>query len=431
VWAMDVARFGEFATHDYGLKKSAENYSRRFIITYPNEELPAARPLKTTALYEVLAARGAVFGSSYGLEHALWFSPGTIGELETPTFRRSNAFAHVARECRNVREAVGAIEIANYAKHAFSGVGARAFLDRLLAGKIPAPGRLALTPMLSPSGKLQGDLTVACLDAETYYVFGSNAAQNMHRRWFEQHLPESGVSYRNATDDLQGIALAGPRSRELLQRLTTVDVSGDALRFKDFRRLEAGGVPLLLARLSFTGELGYELYCAPQYQHALFSAIETAGRDLGLGLFGNRALLSLRLEKGWGVWTRDFRPDFTVGESGLDKYIHWDKEAFIGMQAALAEREAGARKRLIVLDVDADDVDAAADEPIFADGSCIGYVTSGGFAHTVGRSIAFGYVPVEHAAGGTQVRVEILGDMRPAIVLEQPLVDPAGARMRG
>ena len=431
VWAMDVTRFGEFATHEYGTRKAMENYARRFLITYPNEELPAARPLKTTALYDLLAARGAVFGASFGLEHVLWFAPTPKEAHEIPTFRRSNAFQHVAAECRAVREAVGAIEIANYAKHEFKGPGARSHLDRLIAGHLPAPGRLALTPMLTPKGKLLGDLTVACLDEETFYVFGSNAAQNMHRRWFEQQLPAEGVSYRNATDALHGMAIAGPRSRELLQRLTRADVSAAAFRFRDFRRLDVAGVPALVARLSFTGELGYEIYCAPQYQRALFDAIAREGAEFGLRLFGSRALMSLRLEKSWGVWTLDFRPDFTAAEAGLDRYIAWDKQsAFIGREAALAERRRGAVKKLVVLVIDADEIDANRDEPIFVDGVCVGFITSGGFAHAVGRSVALGYVPAVHAGAGTRLAVELLGTMTPATILGQPLYDPAGARMR-
>ena len=430
VWGMDVARFGEFATHDYGRVKSSENYARRFLITYPNEELAAARPLKTTALYDRLKSRGAVFGASFGLEHALWFAPNPAQASETPTFRRSNAFPYVAEECRAVREAVGAIEIANYAKHRFTGAGARAFLDRILAGRIPVPGRLALTPMLTPKGRLYGDLTTACLDEETFYVFGSYVAQDMHRRWFQQHLAPDDVSYRNMTGSLHGIAIAGPRSRELLQRLTQADVSAEALRFRDVRRLVVAGVPVLVSRLSFTGELGYELYCTPQYQVALLEAIEREGRDVGLKLFGSRALMSLRLEKSWGVWTLDLRPDFTAAEAGLDRYVHWEKQTFIGRDAALAQRDQAPERRLVTLEVDAGDVDVSRDEPLFADDECVGYVTSGGFAHYTKRSVALGYVPTRYAAAGIQMQIEILGDRRPASVLAQPLYDPAGERMR-
>jgi dimethylglycine dehydrogenase len=431
VWGMDVARFGEFATRDWGTIKSAENYSRRFILTCPNETLPAGRRQKTTALYDRLIAKGAVMGVSYGLEHALWFAGTPEKAQETPTFRRSNAFSHVAEEVRAVREGVGFIEIANYAKHEVNGPGAEAFLDRLLANRLPKPGRIALTPMLTAKGKLYGDLTVARLDEEMFFLFGSSAAQNMHRRWFEMHLPQQGVSYRNRTDELHGIAIAGPKSRELLSRLTRDDVGGNAFRFRDIRKMVVGNVPALVARISFSGELGYEIYVAPHYQLALYEALEREGADLGLRIYGGRALMSMRLEKNWGVWTMDFRPDFTAAESGLDAFVAFDKPAdFIGKAAALAERERGPAKKLVTLVVDTRDVDCVADEPIFFDGECVGYVTSGGFGHTVGRSLAMGYVPAELASDGTALQLELLGDFYDARVTANPIYDPTGERMR-
>ena len=288
VWAMDIARFGEFATHEYGTIKSAENYTRRFILTYHNEELPAGRRQKTTALYDRLVARGAVMGAGFGLEHVLWFADKPDNAHETPTFRRSNAFEYVADEVRAVRAGVGAVEIANFANHEFKGPGAEAFLDRMLAGRLPKVGRLNLTPMLTPKGKLYGDLTVARLDEDTFYVFGSGAAQEMHRRWFDLHMLDSGVNYCNRSDELHGMAISGPRSRELLSRITRDDVSAQALKFRDIRRTVVGGVPVILARISFSGELGFEIYCAPQYQIKLCEQIEDAGRDLGLKLYGAR-----------------------------------------------------------------------------------------------------------------------------------------------
>ena len=431
VWAMDIARFGEFATHDYGTVKSAENYTRRFMLTYPNEELPAARRQKTTAIHDRLVDRGAVMGAGFGLEHALWFAPSREQAYETPTIRRSNAFDYVAAEVTAVRTAVGAVEIANFAKHEFNGPDAEAFLDRILAGRLPRKGRLALTPMLTHKGKLYGDLTVARLDDDTFNLFGSGAAQEMHRRWFDQHMPERGVSYRNRSDELHGIALSGPNSRQLLARITRADVSADAFKFRDIRLATVGDVPVILARLSFSGELGYEIYCAPHYQLKLFEKIEAAGEDLGLHLYGARALMSLRLEKGWGAWTLEFRPDFTAAQSGLDAFINFNKSAdFIGKQAALAERDAGPDKKLVTMVMETDDIDVSHDEAVFHNGECVGYVTSGGFAHHVRKSVALGYVLPELADDGTVLEIEVLGEMKPAVVVASPLYDANGGRMR-
>ncbi len=431
VWGMDVARFGNFATRDWGTIKSAENYSRRFRLTYPNETLPAGRRQKTTSLYDRFMERGAVMGVSFGLEHALWFAGSKDRAEETPTFRRSNAFNYIAEEVKAVREAVGMIEIANYAKHEFKGPGVAAFLDRILANALPKTGRLALTPMLTPKGKLYGDLTVARLDAETFMLFGSGAAQEMHRRWFEMHMPEKGVTYRNKTDELHGFAISGPKSRELLARLTRDDVSNAALKFRDIRAMVVADVPVILARVSFSGELGYEIYCAPQFHMRLYEALELAGGDLGLKLYGARALMSLRLEKNWGVWTLDYRPDFTAAESGLDSFIAFDKQAdFIGKAAARAERAAGPAKCLVTMIVDTRDVDCLGDEPVFHGGKCVGYVSSGGYAHHVQKSMAMGYVPANCAADSTELEIELLGAFYKAKVVARPVYDPEGSRMR-
>ena len=277
VWAMDIARFGNYATPDYGTVKSTENYERRFVMTFPNETLPKGRRQKTTALYDRLVARGAVMGDSFGLEHALWFADGPEDAHEEPTFNRSRAHDYVGSECKAVREAVGAIEIANFAKHEFRGEGARAYLDHVLAGRVPKPGRLMLTPMLTPKGKLYGDLTVACLAEDHFMLFGSGAMQEAHRRWFEQSLPQSGVEYNNRSDEFHGIAISGPNSRQLLQQICRDDVSNDGMKFLDIRQTFVAGVPAILARISFSGELGFEIYVAPQYQLRLAEGIEEAG----------------------------------------------------------------------------------------------------------------------------------------------------------
>ena len=429
VWAMDIARFGHFATPDWGTVKSSENYERRFVMTFPNETLPKGRRQKTTALYDRLVARGAVMGTSFGLEHALWFAHGPDDAHEEPTFGRNRSHAYVAEEVRAVRERVGVLEIANFGKHEVRGPGAREFLGRMLAGHLPAPGRVALSPMLTPKGKLYGDLTISCLDAEHYLLLGSGAAQDMHRRWFETHLPASGVQYRNVSDALHGLALSGPNSRALLQRITRDDVSATALRFRDVRRTFVGGVPVTLVRLSFSGELGYEIYCEPPYLMALWEQVEAAGADLGLRPYGARTLMSLRLEKNWGVWTLDYRPDYTAAESGLDALIDWKRD-FIGKAAALAERERGPARRLVALTIDTPDRDVVGDEAVLDGERCVGHVTSGGYAHHVGRSMAMAYVPADRAADGTALQVEINGERFAARVVTTPLHDPAGGRMR-
>jgi dimethylglycine dehydrogenase len=251
----------------------------------------------------------------------------------------------------------------------------------------------------------------------------------MHRRWFESHIPASGVDYRNESDAWHGMGISGPNSRTLLSRITREDVSAEAFKFRDIRRMFVAGVPAIISRISFSGELGYEIYCAPQFQLRLFEAIEEAGADLGLRLYGARALMALRLEKNWGAWTLDFRPDFTAAQSGLDAFIQWDKD-FIGKPAAEAERAAGPDKRLVAMTIETDDIDVVNDEAIMKEETCVGYVTSGGYAHHVRRSMAMGYVPPALAVDGTALTVEINGAFYPAEVTAHPLYDANGSRMR-
>ena len=429
VWAMDVARFGDWATPDWGTVKSTENYERRFVMTFPNETLPKGRLQKTTALYDRLVAKGARMGQGFGLENALWFADGPDDAYEEPTFERNRSHDYVAREVKAVQEAVGGIEIANFAKHEVKGAGARAWLDRILAGYVPKPGRLTLTPMLTPKGRLYGDLTVACLADDHFMLFGSGAMQDAHRRWFEKDLP-ADVSYANVSDDWHGIALSGPKSRDLLARITRDDVSAEAFRFRDLRQSFVGGVPVILNRISFSGELGYEIYCKPQYLLRLAEAIEEAGADLGYRWYGARALMSMRLEKGWGAWSLEFRPDFDAVESGMEAFIDWKKD-FVGKEATLAAREAGPKRRLVTMAVEAEGIDVTNDEAVLKDGAAVGYVSSGGYGHRTGQSLAMGYVDAAHAAPGSELEVEILGEMYKARVLDGPSYDANGANMRG
>jgi dimethylglycine dehydrogenase len=430
IWGMDVARFGDWATPAYTDAKVRENYARRFRIRFPNEELPAARPLRTTPIYDRLEAKGALFGASFGLEHALWFAPEGAPREEQVTFRRSNAHEAVGAECRAVRERVGLIEIASYAKYEVTGPAAEAFLARVLAGRIPPLGRIALNPMLNERGKLIGDFTLARLGPERFHLFGSGIAEEYHLRWFEQHLPPSGVTLRSLRTELLGLAIAGPRARALLGRVLDADVSNAAFPFLSIREAPVGMIPALVGRISFTGELGYEIWVPADYQRALYDLLMEKGAELGLALFGARALLSLRLEKSFGSWAREFRPIYGPYEAGLGRFVARDKGDFIGRAAALAERERGPERRLVAFAVADAGVDAIGDEPVWHEGAVVGWVTSGGYGHAVGKSIALGYVPAALAGAARGFEVEILGERRPATLAPVPLYDPAGVRMR-
>ena len=430
-FAMDVARFGRWTTPGYTVPKVVENYRNRFSVSYPNEELPAARPFRTTPMYDVWAGMNAVFGQQYGLEVVNYFALPGEPAWETPSFRRSNAWAATRAEVRAVREGVGINEVHNFGKFRVTGPGARGWLDRIMAGRIPAPGRVALTPMLAPSGRLIGDFTVSCLGEQEFRLTASYGAQDYHLRWFEQNL-DAGVAVENVSDRLTGFQIAGPKARELLSRVTRADVGARAFRFLDVKRLTIGMADCIVQRVSFTGDLGYEIFCDPMAQRHLWHVLWEAGADLGLRPFGMRAMMSLRLDKFFGAWLREYSPDYTAAETGLDRFISWKKNAaFIGREAAEAERAAPPARLLCPFVVEAAEADVVADEPIWLDGRVQGFCTSGGYAHWAETSVALGFVPRERATPGTEVEIEILGEMRPATLAAAPLFDADGARMRG
>ncbi|MBP0582307.1 GcvT family protein [Labrys sp. LIt4] len=430
IMAMDVARFGVFATPRYTKAKVIENYRRRFRLAFPNEELPDARPLRRTPVYGRLKKAGAVFGANFGLEHALWFAPPGVEPVENPTYRRSNAFPYVKAECLAVREAVGLYETSNYGKYEITGAGARAWLDKLLACKLPRPGRMAIAPMLNSQGRIVGDLSIACLAIDRYLLIGSGFAEAYHLRWFWQQEPPENVHVRSAASTLTGFSVAGPNARTLMQRLMREDLSPDAFKLFAVKETAVGMSPVIFSRAGFTGELGYEVWTTPDFQATLYDEIVEAGADLGLKLFGGRALSSLRLEKGYGSFNKDFRPDYTPAETGLDLFIDFKKEGFTGRDAVLAERERGPKRRLAVLEVDTD-TEVIGYEPILKDGNVVGHVTSGGYGHYVGKSLAIGYVKSEYHEDGAAFAIDIFGEDRPAILRAAPLHDPNGGRLRG
>jgi dimethylglycine dehydrogenase len=436
IWAMDVARYGDYATLAYTNAKVQENYRRRFRITFPNEELPAGRPLLTTPIYDRLTEANAVWGATMGLEHALWFQDAGLEPKEDVTFHRSNAWECVAEEVRAVREGVGMTEISNYAKYRVTGLGAGEWLSSLLTQRMPAVGRITLTAMLNDEGRIVGEFTVARpTGAEEFYLFGSLPAEVHHSRWFLHHLPKDGsIRFEVLGMGLVGLSLTGPRSRDVLAGVAPdLDLSTEAFPFMTFRKVDLGMTPALLGRINYSGELGYEIWLAPEYQRTVFDRIVQAGKPHGLRLFGMRALMSLRLEKSYGTWFREYRPIYTIPEAGLARYVKLDHE-FIGRAAYERQVAEGPSRRLVTLILDPDPenpADVIGDEPIWHDGEVVGWVTSGGYGHFVGQSIALGYVPTTIADGTPgELEIEVVGRRRPARLVSEPPHDPQGLRMR-
>jgi dimethylglycine dehydrogenase len=431
VWGMDVARYGDWTTLAYTNAKVRENYSRRFSIRFPNEELPAARPLRTTPIYERLAAEHAVFGDYCGLEHALWFAPIQAEAVDHVSFRRSNAHPHIARECTTVRDHVGLLEISNYGKFEVQGPGAAEWLSKIMANRIPSVGRIALSPMLNDRGKLIGDFTLCRIATDHFLLIGTYAAETYYLRWFERHLPLTGVWVRACAMQYAGLSVAGPKSRALLQSLVRDDLAAGSFPFLSFKRMEVGMIPAYLGRVSFTGELGYEIWVTTEYQRALYDLLARAGLEHGLRSFGGRALNAMRIEKNFGTWAREYRPIYGPFEAGLGRFVDLKKGDFIGRTAAAEEKDSGGALRLVGFKVDATDADAIGDEPIWHEGKAVGWVTSGTFGHRVGASLALGYVPSSLAAAEGGFEIEIIGERHRAARLAAAPYDAGGVLMRG
>ncbi len=433
IWAMDVSRYGDWASLSFTNAKVRENYSRRFRIRFPNEELPAARPLRTTPLYDRHVALGGQMGASFGLEVPLWYAP--AGVKDVFSWSRSTDFDHVGKEAKAVRKSVGILDISGFAKFEISGKGARGWLDKMLACKIPPAGRMNLAPMLNARGKMMGDFTVANISdyrGERYFLAGSGIAEEFYLRYFESSLPKNGsVRVDNLGLGFTGVSIAGPNARKLLEKVTHEDVSAAAFKFMDVRHMEIGHAPCLVGRVTYTGDLGFEIWTRTDNLRYVWDLLMAEGKEFSIKPFGSRALNALRLEKNWASWGREYRPIYGPVEAGLGRFVAWDKNVnFVGRTAALKEKKSGGKLRLVAFTVKAGDADTIGDEPLSHNGKVVGWVTSGGYAHAQKRSMAMGYVPKELAGERDGWEIEILGEMRKAILEPQPLFDPKGELMR-
>ncbi|MGR3486316.1 MAG: GcvT family protein [Paracoccaceae bacterium] len=430
LFAWDLTRFGNWATTEFTKARVIDSYTNRFSIHYPGEERAAGRPVRTRPACEMQRDMGALFGLNAGWEHPLWFRAEGEPEEETHGFTRQNWWAPVGREARILRDAVGVIDISNFAKYVCSGPGARDWLDAVFANRMPkAVGRSALTPLIGKRGGVAGDFTVTHVAEDEYWIIGSGLGERYHKRFFDEvPLPE-GTTFESRTEAMCGFNLAGPQARVALSRLTNADLSNEAWPFFRSARIEVAGVEVVALRVSFTGDLGWELHCATEDQTTLYEALLGAASDFGGGPVGSRALMCLRMEKGYGSWQREYCSEWWPQESGLDGLVRGDKD-FLNRAAWEAVKDEAPREVLRILSVEVDQADASGGEPIFLGDRSVGQVTSGGFGYHVERSLALAYLAPD-VEPGTQVDVAILGRPHRAEVLAQPPFDPEGARLRG
>jgi dimethylglycine dehydrogenase len=431
MFAWDLARFGPWADAAFTRARVEDQYAHRFKIHFPGEERAAGRPARTRPAYDRQSEMGAVFGLNSGWEHPLWFATAGEPREETAGFDRQNWFEPVGREVRMLREKAGIIDISNFARTRIKGPGARAWLDALLANRVPSvQGRTCLAPLIGKRGGVAGDFTVTCLAPDDYFMVSSGMAERYHHRFFNAVPMPDATTWVSQTDAMAGFNIAGPLARTLLQGLTNADLSNEAFPFLRSQQITLAGVDCIAIRVSFTGDLGWELHCDAADQLRLYDALLAAGEPLGAGPVGGRALGSLRIEKGYGSWGREYSPEYWPQESGLAGLIKIDKD-FLNKDAYLAIADTAPREILRCLEVDATTADASGTEPIFdLEGNSAGTIRSGAYGYHVGSSLALAYLRPD-IAPGTELDVMILGTAHRARVLAQPAFDTEGKRLRG
>lgn len=432
LFAWDLTRFGSWAGKAFTRARVQDQYAHRFKIHFPNEERSAGRPVRVRPAHAMQGRMGAVFGLNYGWEHPLWFAAEGEPRQETVGFTRQNWWEPVGREVRMLREKAGILDISNYARFEIKGPGAADWLDALLANRMPREvGRTCLSPLIGRRGGVAGDFTVTKLAEDEFLMIGSGMAERFHQRFFRQVPLPAGTTFRTVTTGMAGFNLAGPLARAILSRLTNADLSNAAFPFLRSARIVVAGVPVTALRVSFTGDLGWELHCRVEDQVALYAALLEAARPFGAGPVGSRALASLRIEKGYGSWGREYSPEYWPQESGLARLIRLDKGDFLNREAYAAIADRAPRDRMVMFEIDAVEADATGGEPVFLpDGTPAGQVSSGAYGYSIGKSLAIGYVKAGLAAPGDAVSVAILGRPHTARILTAPPFDPEGARLR-
>jgi dimethylglycine dehydrogenase len=441
VRAYDARRFGFVPADDvmrYGRIKGCEDYEYRHQTPVPGLEHPAERPYRRTPLVERFRERGAVFTQVYGWERPKWY-PTVAGlpQEDVVAFRHTDWFEPVREECRAVRERVGILDSTAFAKFDLVGPDAARVLDRLTTNTVPNPGRIGLTYTLTPSGRIESEMTAARLADDHLYLVSAAVGEQKDREYFETHWPKGAdAELRVVSDDLGVITIAGPLARDLLVRCTDADLSNDAFRWLGARPIVVAGVELRALRVGFVGELGWELHAPTAALGTVYDALWDAGRNLGVANVGNHALDSLRMEKRYMV-SRDLTHDVGPDEAGLHPFVKVDQGDFVGRDALIARRaaaESGERPyrwHLTYLAVDTDVADVHGSDAVYADGRPIGMVTTGAYGYTVDQGLAFAYLAPEHTAPGTELEVRVVGEFRPARVLGQPIYDPTSSRLRG
>lgn len=428
----DPRRFSGYATLPYAIARGVDNYEHEYVIGYPYEERAAGRPARTSALYHRLRERGAFFNTRNGWERAGWFALPGEPAVEQYSFRRSDPFHAIAREVARVRHAVGLLDMTSFSKYLVSGRDAGAVLERVVANRLPRrDGGIVLAHALNDRGGVLAEMTITRLSADRFFIASAAAAEMRDLDLLTQAVaPDQDARVENLTPAWGALSVAGPRARELLARVTHADLGSAAFPWRTAQWIEIGAARVLALRLSYAGELGWELFHPLEAQIGLYERLLDAGADLEVGDYGFRALDAMRLEKGYRAWGSELLTEITPLEAGLERFIAWDRDEFRGRDALLRQKERGLDHRIATLQVDAQDVDCRGNEPVFRDGRLCGITTSGGYGHTLQTSLALAYLDLADAAPGAELSVELLGNLIPARVIADCPYDPDNARPR-
>ena len=430
---VDPRRFGDYATQSFLIEKNEEAYANVFTIHYPDEEREAGRPLRQAPCYDRLKDLGAVFGQKFGWERANWFAPKGVEQIDDWSFRRSNWFDHVGNECLNVQNNVGILDMTAFAKCRISGPGAKDFLDNLVANKLPQKnGRVNLCHALNSKGGVHSEFTIAKESDDSFYLVSAGALQRLDHDWIKKWMPnDRSVTFENLTNSIGVLVVAGPKSRDLLNKISNADFSNKAFPWLSAQKIDVGLAPSIAMRMNFVGELGWELHHPIEYQNHIFDRLMEAGEEFGVKPFGIRAMDSLRIEKSYKLVGTEMSIEYAAYESGLDRFVHLNKGNFIGRDALVKWQQEGFDNKMVTLEVfDINDADALGNNAIYSDDKVIGRATGGNYGFRVKKSLAIAMVKPEFSKIGTELEMDILDKKHKVVVIEDSPYDPTNEKIR-
>jgi len=426
----DPRRFGDWTTQDYANKRIVELYDLQYAIPFPHRIIQSGRPLQTTALYDRLNQQGAVFGQIGGWERVFWFDTKGANNPDHLSFRHVEPWHDAVRdECEAVRDTVGMMDHGGFTKYEVKGPDATEFLDRVFCSRLPEVGRVRLSYMLTPQGKIWSEATIARLEKEKYLLCGPTLADLRDFDWLKSHM-EKPVNVQRGSRFDAALLVMGPDSRALLSKLTSYDLSKQNMPWMSVAEIELAGCQILAMRLSFVGELGWELHLQSGDLAEIYDAIARVGKDFGIVNFGSYALNNMRIEKAYLGWGSDFGSEYTMFDAGLDKFIDFQKADFIGKEAVVQQKKSNREFRFVRFIVEFDDAEPLPSDPIFIDNKYVGYVTSAAYGYRLDKCIALGYITNEVAVDTVGFEIEILGKRRSAFLCRTAFYDPENNRLK-